>query len=81
MFTLVALVSCFERFFFSLRHAQPWSVSGGLEVAAEAVFLSGLLLASLWDRRSGTRGLHGPDGLTSPGSLNKSRIYSFMNCF
>lgn len=50
-------------------------------MAAEAVFLSGLLLASLWDRRSGTRGLDGPDGLRSPGSLqNTSSINIFVNC-
>lgn len=50
-------------------------------MAAEAVFLSGLLLGSLWDRRSGTRGLDGPDGLRSPGSLqNTSSINIFVNC-
>lgn len=33
--------------------------------------LSGLFLTSLWDRRSGTRGLGGPGGLKSSDSLQK----------
>lgn len=50
---------------------QPRSGSGGLDEAAETMCLSGLLLTSLWDRRSGTRGLGGPDGLRSSGSLQE----------
>lgn len=61
-------------------YAQPLPVGGGLDVTAEAVFLSGLLLASLWDRRSGTRGLDGLGGLRSPGSLqNTSSINIFAS--
>lgn len=50
---------------------KPRSVSGGLDVAAEAVILSGLLLTSRWDSRSGTRGLDCLGGLKSPSSLQK----------
>ena len=50
----------------------PRSVRGGLDVEAEVMFLSGKPLDSLWDRRSGTRGLEGPGGLRSPGSLKNT---------
>lgn len=47
---------------------------------ADALFLSGLLLGSLWDRRSGTRGLDSPDGLRSPGSLEwQNRYCTFVS--
>lgn len=50
-------------------NAEPRPVGGGLDVKAEALFLSGLLRGSLWDKRSGTRGLDGVAALKSPGSL------------
>ncbi len=47
---------------------------------AEAAVLSGLLLPSLWDRRSGTRGLDGTGGLRSPGSLQNTNSMNFFAC-
>lgn len=57
---------------------KPLSVIGGLVVTVEGVFLSGLLLTSRWDRRSGTRGLDIGGGLMSPGSLQEQRAYVGM---
>lgn len=66
-------------FFFSQNNfILPLLESGGLDAAAEAVFLSGLLLVSLWDRRSGTRGLDGPDSLRSPGSLQNTSSINIL---
>lgn len=50
---------------------QPLSYSGSLD--EKPVFLSGLLRTSPWDRRSGTRGLGGPGGFRSPGSLKEEQ--------
>lgn len=59
---------------------QPRSVGEGLDVAAEAVLLSELLLSSLWDRRSGTRGLDSSCGLGFPGSLQNTSSIKIFDC-
>lgn len=55
------------------HYTQPRPLSGGLAIIGEAVFISGTLLATLWDSRSGTRGVGDPGDLRSAVSLSNSR--------